>query len=137
MAETMPGGLGPSGSGSVVLDLGPHIGALVLHTPPELDGREIEISRLAGGAPRERTHSRVRQRHTPGGVQYAAVYPGLAAGGYVVWRDVTTSVMTVSVTGGQVTTARWRGHPPGHGPRHGPAHPPGQEGSQSRWISGG
>src|SRR5258707_15866311 len=84
MAESVPG---PSGSGSVVLDLGPDIGALVLHTPPELDGSEIEISRLAGDAARGRTHSRVRPRHTPGGVQYAAVYPGLAAGDYVVWRE--------------------------------------------------
>ena len=88
MAESA---LGPSGSGSVVLDLGPDTGALVLHTPPELDSREIEISRLADGAPRRRTHSRVRQRHTPGGVQYAAVYPGLAAGEYIVWRGATTA----------------------------------------------
>ncbi len=41
MAE---GTLSPSTSGSVVLDLGPGTGALVLHTPPELDGEEIEIS---------------------------------------------------------------------------------------------
>src|SRR5258706_5574635 len=86
MAETLPGESIPSSSGSVVLDLGPDIGALVLHTPPELDGSEIEISRLAGDAARGRTHSRVRPRHTPGGVQYAAVYPGLAAGDYVLSR---------------------------------------------------
>jgi len=116
MAETLvggcePSGSEPSGSGSVVLDLGPHKGALVLHTPPGLDGRDIEISRLAGGAPRGRTHSRVRQRHTQGGVQYAAVYPGLRAGDYIVWCDATTGAMIVTVDGGQVTTARWPGHP--------------------------
>jgi hypothetical protein len=36
---------GPSGPGTVVLELGADVGALVLHTPAELDGREIEISR--------------------------------------------------------------------------------------------
>jgi len=115
MAESVPG---PSGSGSVVLDLGPDTGAMVLHTPPELDSREIEISRRADGAPRSRTHSRVRQRHTPGGVQYAAVYPELAAGEYLVWRDTTTSAMTVTIAGGQVTTAYWPGHQAVHWPGH-------------------
>src|SRR5258708_25431713 len=97
MAESVPG---PSGSGSVVLDLGPDIGALVLHTPPELDSREIEISRRAYGPPRNRTHSRVRQRHTPGAAQYAAVYPGLAAGEYLVCSDTTTNLMIFTIAGG-------------------------------------
>ena len=35
---------GPSGPGSVVLDIGPGTGALVLYTPPACDGAEIEIS---------------------------------------------------------------------------------------------
>ena len=38
---------GPSGPGTVVLELGADVGALVLLTPAELDGREIEISRDA------------------------------------------------------------------------------------------
>jgi len=109
MAETTHKGSVPSFSGSVVLDLGPGTGALVLHTPPELDSMEIEISRIAGGVPLARTHSCVRQRHTPAGVQYAAVYPGLAAGDYVVWRDASTSAMLVTVAGGQVTTAYFAG----------------------------
>jgi hypothetical protein len=112
MAEITPGGSVPSFSGSVVLDLGPGTGALVLHTPPELDSTEIEISRISDGVPGGRTHSRVRQRHTPGGVQYAAVYPDLAAGDYVVWRDASTYAMIVTVAGGQVTAARWPRHRP-------------------------
>lgn len=103
--------LGPSTSGSVVLELGPGIGALVLHTPPELDGAEIEIS--LDTPPAEpasmRTHSQVRQRLTGGGTQFAAVYPGLAAGDYTIWRDASSPAMTVTVDGGQVTTARWPG----------------------------
>lgn len=103
MTETVPG---PSTSGSVVLDLGPGQGALVLHTPPELDGVEIDIS-PCGGQPGHRTHSQVRQRLTAGTVQYAAVYPSLAAGDYILWQDPTTRAMTVTIVGGEVTTARW------------------------------
>jgi len=101
--------LGPSTSGSVVLELGPGIGALVLHTPPELDGAEIEISPVTDSAdePARRTHSQVRQRITSGGTKFAAVYPGLAAGDYTIWRDASTPVTTITVDSGQVTTARW------------------------------
>ena len=103
MAEAMPG---PSTSGSVVLELGPGTGALVLHAPPELNDAEIEISRLAG--PREpRTHSRVRERRLPDRVLFAAVYPGLPEGDYVIWRDPTAQAAVVTVAGGQVTTACW------------------------------
>ena len=97
---------GPSGPGSVVLDLGPGIGALVLHTPPELDGREIEVSRQ-GPAPAGRTHAQVRPRKTGGQTQHAAVYPQLPAGTYTIWKDHLTPAATVIIHGGQVTTARW------------------------------
>lgn len=101
--------LGPSTSGSVVLELGPGVGALVLHTPPELDGAEIEISLVTQPAaePARRTHSQVRRRLTPGGTKFAAVYPDLPAGDYLIWRDASTPAITVTVDGGQVTTARW------------------------------
>jgi hypothetical protein len=102
MNEPVPG---PSGSGSVVLDLGPGIGALVLHAPPELDGREIEISPVAN--PAQRTHSRVRPRQTARRTQHAAVYPQLAAGTYTVWAEAGTPVVTVTIHGGQVATVRW------------------------------
>jgi hypothetical protein len=63
MTETAAG---PTGPGVVVLELGAGIGALVLYTPPGLDGEEIEISRDdEPGA--HRTHSRVRARPMPGG----------------------------------------------------------------------
>jgi len=98
--------LGPSGSGSVILELGPGVGALVLHTPPELNGREIEVSPLGGTAVR-RTHSMVRLRTTGRGMHYAAVYPQLTAGTYTVWDDAVTPVATITVPGGQVTEAWW------------------------------
>jgi hypothetical protein len=104
--------LGPSSSGSVVLDFGPGQGVLVLHTPPELDGREIEISPL-GSQPGHRTHSQVRQRHTARGVLYAAVYPGLPAADYEIWGDALAPVLTVTVSSGVVTSAAWPGAAPG------------------------
>jgi hypothetical protein len=96
---------GPSYAGTVVLELGPGAGALVLRTPAALDGREIEISRQGTAGPR--THSAVRPRHVAGGTQYAAVYPDLPPGRYVVWDDRDTPVSTVTVTAGQVTSVSW------------------------------
>lgn len=104
MTESIPG---PSGPGTVVLDIGAGTGALVLHAPPALAGREIEIG-LTGDAGTPRTHSRVRERRVPGRVSYAAVYPGLPAGDYTVWRDPDTQAGTVTITGGHVTSFHWR-----------------------------
>jgi hypothetical protein len=100
---------GPTGPGSVVLDLGDTIGALVLETPAALFGHEIEISLVggAGGAGGGRTHSLVRERVTAAGTRYAAVYPGLAAGRYLIWRHMNTPVGEVTVDGGTVTRFRW------------------------------
>jgi hypothetical protein len=94
---------GPSGSGTVVLELGPGSGALVLYAPAALDGAEIEISTDAAS----RTHSRVRPRHVAGGIKHAAVYPGLRPGHYTVWRDSCTPGPTVRITGGAITTVNW------------------------------
>jgi len=87
----------------VVLELGPGIGALILYTPAEMDGEEIEISR--DGEPR--THSRVRPRHMPGETRYAAVYPSLPAGRYTIWRDEHRPAAAVTVAGGQVSNCHW------------------------------
>jgi hypothetical protein len=103
MTESIPG---PSRSGSVVLNVGPGVGALVLHTPAGLDGFEIEISPRGTLAAR-RTHSQVRERHVGGGVQYAAVYPELAAGEYTIWRDASTPAGDVTIDGGAVTSYQW------------------------------
>ena len=96
---------GPSYSGTVVLELGPGVGALILHTPERLNGAEIEISLAGSDGPR--THSMVRPRLVPGGTQYAAVYPGLAPGDYMIWDSDSRPVMTVTITDGRAATARW------------------------------
>ena len=99
----------PSGSGTVVLELGPGAGTLVLHTPPELNGTEIEISQAGdAGQHGHRTHSMVRPRHVASGTRYAAVYPGLPPGEYTIWaQDEQTPAVTVTVTEGVATTASW------------------------------
>ena len=99
---------GPSGSGTVVLELGPGAGALVLHTPADMNGAEIDISTASG----TRTHSMVRPRHVADGTQYAAVYPGLAPGEYTIWRAGGTPAVVVTITEGAATTARWPDEPP-------------------------
>lgn len=103
MSEPVPG---PSSSGSVVLDLGGVIGALVLEAPATLAGEEIEIS-LVGTSASHRTHSLVRERRTAAGTSYAAVYPGLAAGRYLIWRHAEIPVGEVTIDGGMVTRFRW------------------------------
>lgn len=106
---------GPSGHGTVVLELGADVGVLVLYTPAELDGREIEISLdgldgsagAAGLAAARRTHSAVRPRHVPSGTRYAAVYPELAAGSYTIWADEQHVAGHVDIAGGRVTNWSW------------------------------
>ena len=100
---------GPSGPGTVVMELGAGVGALILYTPAGLDGEEIEISRddEPGDPGPRRTHSRVRPRHMPGETRYAAVYPTLPAGRYTIWRDDHSQAATVTVTGGQVSSCHW------------------------------
>ncbi|HEY1640777.1 MAG TPA: hypothetical protein VGG35_08825 [Streptosporangiaceae bacterium] len=97
---------GPTGPGTVVLDIGPGIGALILHTPRELAGHEIEIS-PAGGPCVQRTHAQVRERPVDVGTGYAAIYPGLPAGRYTIWRDKMTAAGSVMVTGGKVARFDW------------------------------
>ena len=100
---------GPSGPGTVVLELGADVGALVLFTLAELDGREIEISRDDDPAdrPARRTHSQVRPRHVVRVTRYAAVYPDLPAGTYTIWAHEQRPAGSVVIAGGRVTNWSW------------------------------
>lgn len=104
MSEHMSG---PSGPGTVVLELGGSIGALILETPADMAGQEIEISPAGGGTGARRTHSMVRARVTQAGTSFAAVFPGLAAGRYRLWRGDGRPAGTVAIEGGEVTRHRW------------------------------
>jgi hypothetical protein len=92
--------LPPSYAGSVVLEVGGLVGALVLYASEQLAGAEVEVVRQ--GEPGHTTHSAVRQRQlAPGRQTFAAVYPGLPAGVYRV--DGRRELVTVD--GGRVTEA--------------------------------
>ena len=71
---------------------------------PDLHGHEIEISPSGGGP---RTHSLVRERHTAVRTVYAAVYPVLPRGDYVVWREDGMPAGQVTIRGGQASRFRW------------------------------
>ena len=97
---------GPSGPGTVIMELGAGVGALILYTPADLDGEEIEISCDDEPGAR-RKHSQVRPRRMPGETRYAAVYPSLPAGRYTIWRDERGPAAAVTVAGGQVSSCHW------------------------------
>jgi hypothetical protein len=97
---------GPTAPGTVVLDIGPGVGALILHTPADLNGQEIEIS-PAGIMCAKRTHAQVRARPVDTGTGYAAIYPGLTAGRYTIWRDHDHALGTVMVAEGKVARYDW------------------------------
>jgi hypothetical protein len=89
--------LQPSWDGSVVLDIGGDVGALVLRVSSELNGVEIDLEPTDASLPH--THSAVRERRLAAGSTYAAVYPSLKAGTY----SVEGSGQEVTILGGRVT----------------------------------
>ena len=97
--------LDPSGQGTVVLNIGAGIGALVIHTPAGLHGHEIEVSPV--GDPAARTHAAVRARYVRDGVLFSVVIDNLAEGRYRVWRDPVTPLDEVDVRSGAVTEYEW------------------------------
>jgi hypothetical protein len=84
---------------ALMVDIGGDFGALIVYTPPCLDGEEIEIS-LEGHD--HRSHNVARRRRTAGGDVFACVFPSLQAGRYQVW-DVDGSARTVEIKGGSIT----------------------------------
>jgi hypothetical protein len=97
---------GPSHEGSVVLDIGGSIGALVLHTDDDLAGLEIDITGHSPGT--VSTHSLIRPRELPHGTAYAAVYPCLPAGRYRLIGVAGRSDQDLVIQGGRVTELDWR-----------------------------
>ena len=85
----------------VMLDLGPGVGALVLHTGRELHGMEIEIS--PAGRDDKRSHKQVHKRPVAGRALYGAVFEELPAGDYTLWLDDRPLRRNVTVAGAAVT----------------------------------
>lgn len=90
---------------SVVLDIGQDIGALIIYTPAELRGREIEVS-LRGTVAR-RVHAEVLERRINGQPVFAAVFSGLRAGDYDIWEGAPNVTSVVSIVGGKVAMVDW------------------------------
>ncbi|GGK28838.1 hypothetical protein GCM10010124_21950 [Pilimelia terevasa] len=97
--------LAPSGQGTVMLNIGREIGALVIHTDDRWHGHEIEVSRA--GATGKRTHAAVRARHVQGQVSYCVVIDALPQGSYLIWQDAAEPLARVDVRGGAVTEYTW------------------------------
>jgi hypothetical protein len=98
----------PSPVAAVVLDIGDGFGAVVIDTPPWLEGHEIEIRKV--GTEWRGVHTAVRARLIPTGTQYAAVFGSLAEGRYDlrVRGDLDESrVLSLDVTSASVTCSLW------------------------------
>ena len=96
----------PASSDNLILDIGADTGALIIHAAAYRDQAEVEIS--AAGHLSARAHNIVRRRETVGGGTYAAVFPALAAGDYVIWQDADTDAQAgmVTIRGGTVASFR-------------------------------
>ncbi len=89
--------LAPSWDGSVVLDIGGNVGALIIRVPADLTGAELELTPMDPSV--TKVHTEVRERRLDSGSVYAAVYPQLAAGEY----EVDWNAQRVFINGGQIT----------------------------------
>lgn len=106
MPETTDGGSGENPGvqgGSVVLDIGGDIGALIVYLPESFARTEIYISVADGSKPF--THTGVHPRGAPNGpLHQTAVYPELTTGDYQLWHPADASPLgpAVHVQGGAV-----------------------------------
>lgn len=107
--------LPPSHAGSVVLDVGGEIGALVVYVDAGLAGDEIQIRPAGDPHGGHHTHTDVRERRLGQLIVHAAVFASLPAGDYELDAPGGGAPRRVTITGGAVAEVDWRGpvHP-GH-----------------------
>jgi hypothetical protein len=91
----------------VVLDLGDGIGALIVHTDPELLGVEVEIS--PAGADGNRQHKEVLRRTMGTATVNVLVYDKLPEGTYTLWVDDVAWASNVRIESGSVAELDWKG----------------------------
>jgi hypothetical protein len=97
--------LPPSTEGSVVMEVGGDVGALVVYTPDALAGAEIELARR--GDDQQFVHTEVRERQLPDGVIFAGVFPAVPSGDYTLLPLHAFPARDVSVEGGRVAELTW------------------------------
>jgi hypothetical protein len=119
-----------AGQGAVLLDIGGDVGALVVEMPASLRGVEVE-ARLDGESAEQPTHHphvAVVDRPVGTGVVPSLVFPSLTAGRYRLARKGNDDFeLSVVVSGGEVTSARWPGVTPA-GDGAAPSAVPGEDG---------
>jgi ABC-type Zn2+ transport system substrate-binding protein/surface adhesin len=110
-----------AGQGSVLLDIGDDIGAVVVAMPAEMEGVEVEIRPEHGHAQAHshdhhhdghghdhHPHVAVVNRPVAGGQLPSLVFPEVAEGRYGLYlKETDVRRLTVRVAGGQVTSAEW------------------------------
>jgi hypothetical protein len=102
-----------AGQGSVLLDIGGDVGALVVAMPVSMLGTEVEIASVGHhhhDHHHHRAHVAVVDRPVPGGTLPSLVFPELVEGSYDLFDKGDDAVrMSAEVIGGQVTYADWEG----------------------------
>jgi len=116
-----------AGQGSVLLDIGGDVGALVVSMPPAMVGAEIEIAPVGGSHEHDhghdhdhghghahghghghRPHVAVVDRPVTDGHQPSLVFPDLVEGSYELFdKGKDTVLLTAEIIGGQVTFLEW------------------------------
>jgi hypothetical protein len=109
-----------AGQGSVLLDIGDDVGALVVTMPAEMVGEEVDIEGHPAGPAQGRRHGHhdhggghrphvaVVARPVADGTVPSLVYPELVEGIYHLrCKDTDDVRLTVRIRGGEVTTAAW------------------------------
>jgi hypothetical protein len=99
------GPLPPSTEGSVVMEVGGDVGALVVYTPDALAGLEIELARR--GDDHQFVHTEVRERQLPDRTIYAGVFPAVPSGEYTLLGAGALPALDVEVEGGRVAELSW------------------------------
>lgn len=100
MDQTEPGA---GGGGPAILDIGDHVGALVLYAPEALLGHEVELAPEV--EPTRRVHTVVREWRIGSRRRFPAVFASLGAGRYRICAH--GSAVVVTIAGGAVTEADW------------------------------
>jgi hypothetical protein len=97
-----------AGQGSVLLDIGGDIGALVVTMPHDMLGEEVELVTALDAPGHHRPHVAVVPRPAGGGTVPSLVFGALTEGSYALVPKGTDDVrLRVDVHGGAVTEAAW------------------------------
>jgi len=89
----------------VVLDIGGHLGALIIHWDADRIDTPIEISPTGHDA--DRQHQHILERPLGDQTFYAAVFDKIPRGSYTLWVQDEARVRDVAIDGGSVTEMHW------------------------------